>query len=945
MKIVGCYIVKNEAEALKRSLKGLKGQVDEIVVVDTGSTDDTIPVAKEAGAIIYTFTWRDDFALARNFALDKLAGDWVVFLDADEYFTEETAGNLRTLIMAQEKDTNLLLVRRQDIAADGQLMMSLYVPRIFRLRSDLRYAGTIHEELRQAGQQVTGIDLVPESALLLMHTGYAGILGQEKAKRNLDLLLREMERRENPADLYGYLAEAYDGIEDRENAMKYAYLDIQQGRQAITYASRSYRLLLEKLAQHKRDYQERLRIAQMAVKDFPELPEFHAELAEALAESWQYADAAQEMQQACILGLKSNGMEPSLFDEQMVKQCQERAALFSCLAEDAGKVNITACVIVKNEEKNIAAWLKNAHVYANQCVVLDTGSTDKTYELALAAGAEIHHYVWQDDFAAARNEALRYVTGDWIAFLDADEFFACPEDVRGLIAACAHFYPEAEAIRLTIKNVDADDGMQEISRFCNIRLFKNKPELSYQGRVHENLTHIAGAHPVQVWEEPRMQIIHTGYSSNVILQKCRRNLAMLQQDIAENGQQPRHYRYLADCYYTLGDYKLAELYALKAIDAPLQGVGTQNDMYYMVLLCMKALEESPEEQLSFATAAERIFPAVPDFPAVQGILQYRMGNYLPARDLLVRACRLARENDGRQSCSFGDIQAMVYAAKAACELKLDCAEQGLEDSRRAMERNPYEEMALEVFCIARQDMGLQALVKTLQEYFSDSEQDLSFLCRFCERNGFGDLYAYYDEQLQSRYGKNIGHQDYLQLLKAGDWPALAVKLQRGLAANVDVMVNLLCRLEKIEGKSARQVESQLLRLLPADMQQLWKVMVSGEEVTDWSCYKVMWPYMLSYADREQLIRFTELSVSEPELLQKIVQDLLQGEKWQEALDLLTKVPQDDADGLFWQAAGRCLYHLGEDQAAGEAFAKAGQMGGDTLLLNAYENWLKKRMQK
>ena len=945
MKVVGCYIVKNEAEALKRSLKGIKGQVDEIVVVDTGSTDDTILVAKEAGAIIHTFAWQDDFALARNFALDKLTGDWVVFLDADEYFTEETAGNLRTLIKAQGKDTNLLLVRRQDIAADGQLMMSLYVPRIFRLRPDLRYAGAIHEELRQAGQQVTGIALIPESALLLMHTGYAGNLGQEKAKRNLDLLLRERERRENPADLYGYLAEAYDGIDDWENAMKYAYLDIRQGRQAITYASRSYRLLLEKLAQHKRDYQERLRIAQMAVKDFPELPEFHAELAEALAESWHYADAAQEMQQACILGLNPNGVEPSLFNEQMAGKCQKRAALFSRLAEDAAKVNITACVIVKNEEKNIAAWLKNACVYAKQCVVLDTGSTDKTCEMASAGGAEVHHYVWQDDFAAARNEALKYVMGDWIAFLDADEFFACPKDVRGLIAACSHFYPEAEAIRLTIKNVDADDGMQEISRFCNIRLFRNKSDLVYQGKVHENLTHRDALQPLQIWEEPRMQVIHTGYSGSIILQKSRRNLALLQQDIAEKGQQPRHYRYLADCYYTLGDYKQAELYALKAIDAPLKGVGTQNDMYYMVLLCMKALEESPEEQLAFAAAAERIFPAVPDFPAVQGIIQYKLGNYLPARDLLARACQLERENDGRQSCSFGDIQAMVYAAKADCEVKRNHIAQGLEDSKRAMEQNPYEEMALMVFCTLRQDIGLQALARSLQEYFSDSEQDLSFLCRFCERNGFGDLYAYYEEQLQSRYGKKIGHQEYLQLLKAGEWSALAVKLQRGLAANVDVMVNLLCRLEQVEGKSARQAESQLLRLLPADMQRLWKAVAGGEEVTDWSCYKVMWPYILSYGDEAQLIRFTALSVHEPEVCQMIVQDLLQKEKWQEAFALLVKIPQDAADGLFWQEAGQCLYHLGDNQAAGEAFAKARQMGENTPLLNSYEAWLKKRMQK
>ena len=98
IRISACYIVKNEAENLAKSIKSLKNQVNEIVVVDTGSTDNTIAVAGKLGAKVYSFPWQDDFSQARNFALSKAKGDWLILLDADEYFTAKTAGNIRQVI-------------------------------------------------------------------------------------------------------------------------------------------------------------------------------------------------------------------------------------------------------------------------------------------------------------------------------------------------------------------------------------------------------------------------------------------------------------------------------------------------------------------------------------------------------------------------------------------------------------------------------------------------------------------------------------------------------------------------------------------------------------------------------------------------------------------------------------------------------------------------------
>ena len=86
VKISACYMVKNAAQDLARSLESLAKYVNEIIVVDTGSTDNTVEVAQKFGAKVFHEQWQDDFSTPRNVAIREAKGDWIVFLDADEYF-------------------------------------------------------------------------------------------------------------------------------------------------------------------------------------------------------------------------------------------------------------------------------------------------------------------------------------------------------------------------------------------------------------------------------------------------------------------------------------------------------------------------------------------------------------------------------------------------------------------------------------------------------------------------------------------------------------------------------------------------------------------------------------------------------------------------------------------------------------------------------------------
>ena len=318
MRISACYIVRNEAANLERSLASLEGVVDEIIVVDTGSSDDTVKTAEAHGARVFHFPWRDDFSAARNVSLEKATGDWILVVDADEYFPEGMAKNIRLAVEHYGSDTDLLLFMRRELDADnGKLLLELYVPRLLRRVEDLAYEGIIHEEPRHQGKEIEHATVVPPDELLMLHTGYAASLSRTKGERNLALLLKELASGHPRDSIYMYLAETYDGLDDEDNALKYAWLDVNGGRKSLVFASRSYRILLRILASRPEAYHERRKAASLAVRDFPELPEFHAEYAECLCLGLDYQGAVREGNKALALVKRGvgTGMEPSRFDE------------------------------------------------------------------------------------------------------------------------------------------------------------------------------------------------------------------------------------------------------------------------------------------------------------------------------------------------------------------------------------------------------------------------------------------------------------------------------------------------------------------------------------------------------------------------------------------------------------------------------------------------------
>ncbi len=197
---------------------------------------------------------------------------------------------------------------------------------------------------------------------------------------------------------------------------------------------------------------------------------------------------------------------------------------------------LTVCLIVKNEEKHLARCLASIRSLAWQIVVADTGSTDRTVEIAREFGAEVTQLKWANDFSRARNAALEKVRGDWVLVLDADEELMADQDqvLREAMSA-----PGVLAYRLPM----IDKGREEEGVSYVPRLFCNAPGLFFVGRIHEQIFSSIEVRRAEWGMDNRLgavQLFHHGYTKEMVAsrEKIGRNLQLLGKAMEELPNEP-----------------------------------------------------------------------------------------------------------------------------------------------------------------------------------------------------------------------------------------------------------------------------------------------------------------------------------------------------------------------------------------------------------------------
>ena len=241
--------------------------------------------------------------------------------------------------------------------------------------------------------------------------------------------------------------------------------------------------------------------------------------------------------------------------------------------DKAQGISVSACVIMKNEISHVEAWLNNVRVFAQEIIVVDTGSTDGTNEfLAKQFDVKLISYEWQHDFAQAKNVALQEATGDWLVFTDADECFYHPENITEYLGKLDRQSADIDVIFCPIDNIDADSNNEIINSDVVPRIIRNYVGIKYMGAVHEQLT--KGGEPWQdikyVVADRNLAIRHTGYSTKVIPFKHQRNYEILCQVMGKSNKPEMYYGFLSESLLGMEKYQQALEYAILAMESPYQ---------------------------------------------------------------------------------------------------------------------------------------------------------------------------------------------------------------------------------------------------------------------------------------------------------------------------------------------------------------------------------------
>ncbi len=270
---------------------------------------------------------------------------------------------------------------------------------------------------------------------------------------------------------------------------------------------------------------------------------------------------------------------------------------------------ISVCMIVKNEERVLARCLESV-AFADEIVVVDTGSQDRSVEIAESAGAKVLHYEWQDDFAAARNFSMEQATGDWILQMDADEEFHQPDipklrailergDVDGVHLVIRNFFP-SPAVQTDKPVENPMSQPHSVNHFP--RLVRNCPDIRYTGTIHEGFRTLDSVLVSDV------SIFHYGYAQEDDRKNRRfeRNRRMTLKNVEDNPDDPHAHYYAATTCLSSNLHEDAERYFLKMIELADPEHPRQKHFYQMAnahLATLAVLRHDYETVECFARAA------------------------------------------------------------------------------------------------------------------------------------------------------------------------------------------------------------------------------------------------------------------------------------------------------------------------------------------------------
>jgi tetratricopeptide (TPR) repeat protein len=384
-----------------------------------------------------------------------------------------------------------------------------------------------------------------------------------------------------------------------------------------------------------------LNVAGVAFYELGALAPAERLLKAALALDPQLPELARNLAQ--LARRKRAGIQPLPAVAPALRGLSTRAKKVAAAARPATGMTLTLAMIVKDEQEHLGGCLEAAAPWVDQLVVVDTGSTDRTVEIAREHGAEVLHHAWTGDFAAARNVSFEAATCDWVMYLDADEVLVDGEGPK-LRELLGHVWREAFFLVETNYTGSIEDGTAVTHNA--LRIFRNRPEYRFEGRMHEQIAqHLPSYLPERV-ELSSVRIDHYGYLGVVrdIKGKSARNIELLQRQEAEQGSSPFLHYNLGSEYAAAGD-RPAALERFRKAWALLDGrtdLGRYGFVPSLAGRLVKALRlcGHHQEALTQGDAILELFPGFTDIVLEQAFAARDLGDSERAVALFERCLQL-----------------------------------------------------------------------------------------------------------------------------------------------------------------------------------------------------------------------------------------------------------------------------------------------------------------
>lgn len=343
---------------------------------------------------------------------------------------------------------------------------------------------------------------------------------------------------------------------------------------------------------------------------------------------------------------------------------------------------ISLCMIVKNEGRQIARCLKSVQAGVDEIIVVDTGSTDNTVNIAKKFGAKVFYYPWHDDFAAARNFSLEKASGDWILYLDADEELQLEsrEQLQRLTRN-----NNVEAYYFHIQNLH--DRQHSLSHI-NVRMFRNRKEYRFQGRLHEQILDSILEHAPkgrQCVADSQMYIIHYGYVTAEFLgkNKAARNYRIIKKMLADKPEDPYYLYHMGNCLVNLGDIKHAAKYYRAAVENLPLGAAYAPSVFISLVTCMLQLGRLVEAS-KYLELGKRIYPDYTDIYYLEGQFYFKLGHLEKSKQCFQQCLALGEQTNSNYTTRTGVGSflplfqlAQIYQNMGALDKAIECQIKGL----------------------------------------------------------------------------------------------------------------------------------------------------------------------------------------------------------------------------------------------------------------------------